>query len=415
MTHPSGRARCLLGSLLWLMATSTSAATVWRDTFDNTAQLPWSSVRGTWQVASGEYSSTTPGNIPPTAALLPYDLSDFSFEVDLVQPVDGGLWVRTNSDASAGVMLVVFADSLYWHVISDPDSGPWTIHGQATLSPALSSGTNRIRVTGHGPILRAYVNGAKVAASTLDLTTVTNPPGMNYLRGRVGLYDNASPGTRFDNIRLEAGTPIEVVAIGDAGNQAVRLFPVDASGDVAPLVTLAGGNTGLSDVRGVILDSETLYVSSGTGRYIKAFALGSLGDVPALRTIQGPATGLGAVYNITLVGPNLFAASDTAPVSIFAADAQGDVPPTRIINEAGAYGLDASSGEVFIAGHFLNAEFDIHLCRYRQCRHAATADTGRREHGARQHQPGSRQHANRTVRGAIRGRPYSGLSPQRPG
>lgn len=339
------------GWLLLLLSQLAVAQTVYRDDFNSGAQLPWISVRGNWQTLAGEYLAQAPGNLPPTATLLPAVLGDFSLEIDLLDAVDGGLWLRTNADASAGVLLVVQADRLYWHVIADPMTGPYTIYGQSAISPASK---RRLRVTGQGPLLRVYLPGIAAAVSTLDLRTVSNPPGLNYLRGQLGLYDNASPGTRFDNLRLEAGTPVEVLVVGDAGNGAVKLFNADAGGDVAPLAVLAGPNTGLVDIRGVALDSDTLFVSSGTGKYVKAFALGQLGDVAALRTLSGPATGLGNVYQIALAENELFVPSDTGPVSVFGAGDDGDVAPRRRIESTvGGYAVEVAEDELFFARHFL--------------------------------------------------------------
>jgi hypothetical protein len=356
MSHLTCSLRRLAAAAL-LIATGVAAAeSTWRDNFDQGQQLPWTSVRGNWIASDGTYAAQQPGSSPVTAALLPYDLSDFSIEVDLIQPVDGGLWLRANADATSGVLLVVFANRMYWHVIADPVTGPWTIHGFAWISPALGSGANRIRVTGHGPILRAYVNGAPVATSTLDLTTVTNPPGTDFLRGRVGLYDNAAPGTLFDNLRLEAGTPVEVVAVGDVGNPSVRFFPIDANGDVAPVASLSGANTGLADVRSVAFDSDHLYVASGSGQSIRAYPMGTLGNIPPVRTITGPNTTLGGVYGIDLSGAELYASSSSGPVSVFDASATGDVAPLRSIDAmTGAYAIEQDGDELFVARDFTDA------------------------------------------------------------
>jgi hypothetical protein len=339
-----------------MFASLALAQTVYRDDFTGAPQLPWSNLRGDWLAAAGEYAAQAPGNFPPTATLLPYELSDFSFEVDLIDPADGGLWLRTNAAGTAGVMLVVFPDRLYWHVIADL-GGPYTIYQQASITPNLGPGPTRIRVTGNGPILRAYLRESPTAITTLDLRNISTPPGLNYLSGRVGLYDNAAPGTRFDNVRVEAGVPIEIMAVGDAGNGTVHLFPADAGGDVAPFAVLSGPNTGLLDIRGVALDADHLYVSSGAGHYVKAFALANLGNVAAVRTINGSNTGLGAVYQFALADNELFVSSDTGPVSVFGKDDTGDIAPRRSIAAmTGAYAVDVSLGELFIARHFVDAD-----------------------------------------------------------
>lgn len=354
MENPSKLLRWVFCTLA-MFASPAQAQTIYRDDFNSGPQLPWSNLRGGWQAVAGEYAAQLPGNAPPTAALLPYELSDFSFEVDVIDPADGGLWLRSNAAGTAGVMLVVFPDRLYWHVIADL-GGPYTIYQQASITPNLGPGLTRVRVTGNGPLLRAYLRESPTAISTLDLRTISNPPGLNYLSGRVGLYDNATPGTRFDNVRLESGVPIEIMAVGDAGNGTVFLFPADVGGDVAPLAVLSGPNTGLLDIRGVALDADHLYVSSGAGHYVKAFALANLGNVAALRTINGSNTGLGAVYQFALADDELFVSSETGPVSVFGKDDSGDIAPRRSITAmVGAYAVDVGLDELFIAPHFLDA------------------------------------------------------------
>ena len=346
----------LIAWAFMLLSADVPANPVWRDHFDGGTQLPWTSLRGDWVAADGTYAAQQPNSTPVTAALLPYELGDFSLEVDLMKPVDGGLWLRTNAAATSGVILVVFSNRLYWHVITDPSNGPWTVHGYADIAPALGSGANRIRVTGNGPILRVYVNGAAVAASTLDLTTVSNPPGDNFLRGRVGLYDNAAPGTRFDNLRLESGTPIEVVAVGDVGNASVWFYPVEANGDVAPIAWLSGASTGLNDVRSVAFDSEALYVGNGSGQSIRVFAMDTLGDAAPIRSIAGPDTTLGSVYGIDLSGDRLFAASNSGPVCVFNTMDDGNVAPLRSIDAMiGAYAIEQDANELIVARHFTDA------------------------------------------------------------
>ncbi len=130
MDSPSKLLRWVFCTLA-LFVSPALAQTVYRDDFSGGPQLPWSNLRGDWQTVTGEYAAQLPGNTPPTAALLPYELSDFSFEVDLIDPADGGLWLRSNAAGTAGVILVVFPNRLYWHVIDSLD-GPYTIYQQAS-------------------------------------------------------------------------------------------------------------------------------------------------------------------------------------------------------------------------------------------------------------------------------------------
>jgi hypothetical protein len=166
-------------------------ATTYTDNFDSGTQLTWENQRGNWGASGGVYYAGSPGNVPVTASLLPYNLTNFSAEVDISGLGDGGLWARANSTATAGVMLILHSYDIYWHVITDPSNGPWASYGSQAWS-----GTNvHVRLTGIGNILSAYLNGATTPITTLDLSTFSG-----YSIGRFGLYSNS--GMTFDNVSL---------------------------------------------------------------------------------------------------------------------------------------------------------------------------------------------------------------------
>ncbi len=122
--------RAIMVALLAVSASTTApAAIVYTDNFDSGAQLPWENQRGNWVAGSGAYYAGSPGNVPVTASLLPYDVTDFVAEVDIAGVADGGLWARADSAGTAGVMLILHSYNIYWHVITDPSSGPWTPYG----------------------------------------------------------------------------------------------------------------------------------------------------------------------------------------------------------------------------------------------------------------------------------------------
>ncbi len=73
----------------------------------------------------------------------------------------------------------------------------------------------------------------------------------------------------------------------------VTMFPVDATGNVAPIATIAGPDTGLDTATSIALDSaHNIYVTSGRGESVTVYAAGATGDAAPIRTIFGRKTGL---------------------------------------------------------------------------------------------------------------------------
>jgi len=186
---------CVLAMMLLVVGAAN--ATTYTDNFDSGLQLPWSNQRGNWVAQGGVYYAQTPGNSPVTATLLPYDVTDFTAEVDINNVDDGGLWARANSDGTVGVMLILHGGSIYWHVITDPTSGPWTSYGATTWSYTTNV---HVKLTADGDLLSAYLNGATTPITTLDLSAFEG-----YDSGRFGLYSNS--GQTFDNVSL---TPVPI-------------------------------------------------------------------------------------------------------------------------------------------------------------------------------------------------------------
>jgi hypothetical protein len=194
-------------------------------------------------VVDGQYSASQPQNLPPTAALLPWVVGDFELAVDVIDPADGGIWLRAGSGATRGVMLIVKPDTLYWHVIADPITGPYTQYGQVPVT--LPPGATRVRVVGAGLVLQAFLGSSPTPATTLDLSTVSVPNGADFRVGRVGVYDNASPGHRFDNLRLAAtGVPPEQAAGWWPAENSAEDAIGTAEGSVVGSVSYAPGKSG---------------------------------------------------------------------------------------------------------------------------------------------------------------------------
>jgi 6-phosphogluconolactonase (cycloisomerase 2 family) len=145
---------------------------------------------------------------------------------------------------------------------------------------------------------------------------------------------------------------IYVASSNWAGTDRVTVYAAGASGNATPIQTISGSNTGLSDIYGIALDAAgDIYVASaaqnGPGaQSVNVFAPGATGNVAPMRTISGAATLLSEPIGVA-VDPtgNLYvvnqAGSGTA-VDVFAPNANGNVPPIQTIAGSNT-GLNASA------------------------------------------------------------------------
>jgi hypothetical protein len=126
------------------------------------------------------------------------------------------------------------------------------------------------------------------------------------------------------------------------GTDRVTVYTAGSSGNVAPIQTISGSNTLLSNIFGIAVDTPgNIYVSStaingpGAGT-VNVFAPGATGNVAPIRTISGALTGIYRPFGLT-VDPtgNLYVMNETTAsswaVSVFAPAANGNVAPLRTI------------------------------------------------------------------------------------
>ena len=109
-------------------------------------------------------------------------------------------------------------------------------------------------------------------------------------------------------VALDARGNIYLANAGRPGFPAgIRVFSAGSNGNVAPIATISGSNTGLygRTLRGIALDSEeNIYITSdhSTQSSIAVFAPGSNGNVKPIAVIDGDNTGLSVAIGIA-VGP----------------------------------------------------------------------------------------------------------------
>ncbi len=167
------------------------------DTFAPAPSALWYSVRGDWTYSGGLYYASQPGNIPPTAAMLPFELGDCDVYVDLSRIRDGGVWLHANTDATNGILLVTGGytgtyPGFYWHVVTNGSYGP----AFGFSGNVLTLGTDvSFHVRIRGPVYEVFLDG--------NPNPVTSMNDSNFASGRVGLYDFAPyPEESFDRVTI---------------------------------------------------------------------------------------------------------------------------------------------------------------------------------------------------------------------
>jgi hypothetical protein len=142
----------------------------------------------------------------------------------------------------------------------------------------------------------------------------------------------------------------------------VTMYPVGATGNVAPIATIFGPDTDLDTATSIALDSaHNIYVTNGRGESVTVYAAGATGNVAPIRKISGRKTGLnfpvgvgldasGAVYVA-----NSGATSNTRwSITVYAPGATGDVAPIRTIKGHATELFDpqalavAASGTIYV-------------------------------------------------------------------
>jgi len=150
--------------------------------------------------------------------------------------------------------------------------------------------------------------------------------------------------------------------VTDITSNSVTVYAAGASGDVAPISTISGANTLLNNPEAVVLDSKgNIYVANfGTGGAssgsVTIFSAGANGDVAPLSTITGSNTNFGSPDGIALdaAGKIYVANVNGVGITVYAAGATGNVAPVATIsgsntgiNSAAGVALDAT-GNIYV-------------------------------------------------------------------
>ncbi|OFW02462.1 MAG: hypothetical protein A3H94_02085 [Acidobacteria bacterium RIFCSPLOWO2_02_FULL_60_20] len=192
-----------------------------------------------------------------------------------------------------------------------------------------------------GPIRRLQGDSTRLAdphGLALDtknqLMFVTNHGGRHEVK----------PGGRKAVTYAEGGTddkpnwPIgeEVPGSGRHFPPAITVYPLKATGDVAPLRVIEGPKTQMNWPTGLAVDVERgeLYVANDMGDSILVFDVNASGDVAPKRVIRGPKTNLSNPTGVWLDQKNgeVWAANfGNHSATVYKMNASGDTPPLRMI------------------------------------------------------------------------------------
>ena len=162
------------------------------DAFNGGVSPLWGNQIGAWSAAGSVYSATTPGNFPNAHSTLPFDLTNFTVNVNVNNLQDGGIWLRsTEAPARQWGSRAFFSvtggnrgagTGLYWHVVTDGSTYGSGLDGVNGLFTSGASDA-QIQVVVSGDSYSAYINGSSTPATTLTTSAFTS--------GGVGLYDNS--------------------------------------------------------------------------------------------------------------------------------------------------------------------------------------------------------------------------------
>lgn len=135
-------------------------------------------------------------------------------------------------------------------------------------------------------------------------------------------------------IAVDAGRNIYITN-GYSGN--VTVYAAGANGNVAPIETVSGSVTGLAYPLGIAVDAARNIYVVNAANYLSAtvtvYAAGADGNVPPIQTITGSNTGLNDPRSIAVdAGRNMYVANSQGnSVTVYSADANGNVAPIRTI------------------------------------------------------------------------------------
>jgi hypothetical protein len=149
------------------------------------------------------------------------------------------------------------------------------------------------------------------------------------------------------NVYKFVGRETVIPGSGRFDPPSITVYPLKASGDVAPLRVIQGPKSGLNWPMNIAVDSEhgELFVANAGGSSITVYRMTDTGDVAPVRNLKGPKTGLKNPVGVYIdnEGDELVVSDvRTHAASVFRRTADGDTAPLRVIRSS-PKGVDAPS------------------------------------------------------------------------
>jgi sugar lactone lactonase YvrE len=148
-------------------------------------------------------------------------------------------------------------------------------------------------------------------------------------------------------------------------NQEVTVYNRGDTGDVTPIATIMGSNTGLAQAVGIGIDAVgKIYVANFDPTSVTVYAPGANGSVAPIAAISGPHTGLARPQGLAVdsAGTIYVANGDSASVTVYSAGATGDIPPQSWItgSNTGLWNPNGiavdSKGNIYVSNTGLNRD-----------------------------------------------------------
>jgi len=241
--------------------------------------------------------------------------------------------------------------------------GSSTNPGAVIIDPVTANGnynpgTNVI--VGSNTGLQSPAGIALDSASNIYVTNMGNSSVTVYAAGSAG---NVAPfatisgtNTLLSNpfgIVLDSSDNIYVANGLNTGSASVTVYAAGSNGNVAPVRTITGTLTGLADPSGIAVDPPgRIFVGNentpSLNGFVTVYNTGANGNVAPLRTISGANTGFSnGVYGVAWHNRKIYVTSGNSAVSsrigIFPAASNGNVAPTKSISGS-ATALNAPVG-----------------------------------------------------------------------
>jgi hypothetical protein len=250
--------------------------------------------------------------------------------------------------------------ALYVANLSGNNVTAYPVGSNGNVSP-LAAGTG---LSGPAGIARDSSGNLYVVNENTDSVTVY-APGANGNVIPIATIGGVNTGLDVPTgIALDSSNNIYVTNAGSLNGDAdsVTMYASGNSGNVAPVLTITGADTGLADPTSIGLDSSgNLYVANsgdqiGGADSVTVYTAGSNGDALPSATISGSSTGLTVPSGIALDSSNnIYVVNNgssvgvTDSVTIYASGSNGNVAPSITISGSNT-GLDSPGGIAIDSG-----------------------------------------------------------------